>query len=690
MTPVRVNPDSGLSLSTSDPGGIGAQVEEWCKITSDPSILDIVQGCRFVFDQAPVQIHPPPVLRFSLEEHSALTSLIQDFCRQGVIVPTFHEEGEFISNVFLRPKKTPGKYRLILNLKPLTPFIKYEHFKMDTIHTCIDLMTMQCFMASLDLQDAYFSVPIHRDYQKYLKFCWEGVLYKYVCMPQGLACAPRIFTKLLKPIFGTLRQQGYISSGYLDDLYLQGNTFDSCADNVQTTMELLVRLGFNISDKSVTTPTQTLNHLGFILCSRTMTVALDMDKIQRLHDRAVPVLSSNVFPIRTVARLVGTMVACTVGVEYGALHYHLVEREKAEALKKSYGNFEGKMSLSPRALADVRWWLENARVTPKVILHGNPRIVLRTDASLTGWGAVIVGDLQHKTGGQWSPEESNQHINVLELTALLFGLKAFAGVLYGQHVLAQMDNVTAVAYVREMGGCRSVRCNDLAIQIWEFARSIKVWLSCTYIPGKQNTEADFQSRVFTDDKEWQLNPELFQKIENCFGGFDLDLFASRLNAQVRRYVSWRADPGAEFVDAFTIDWSSTFNYAFPPFSLLTKALQKIETDRARCVLVVPNWPTQAWFPKLLSLLVGPPRTLPICRRTLLHPITQERHPLHPRLELWACPLSGDITAGPAFRQQLRNSCWPHGLGVPNDSTTHTSTNGRNIVACGVTIPLLLL
>ena len=245
-TPVHLYVRFSFPLSTSVPGGIGAKVEEWCKITSDPSILDIVQGCRFVFDQAPVQIHPPPVLWFSLEEHSALTSLIQDLCRQGVIVPTFYEEGEFISNVFLRPKKTPGKYRLILNLKPLTPFIKYEHFKMDTIHTCIDLMMLQCFMASLDLQGAYFSVPIHRDYQKYLKFCWEGVLYKYVCMPQGLACAPRIFTKLLKPIFGTLRQQGYISSGYLDDLYLQVDTFDSCAANVQTTMELLVRLGFNI------------------------------------------------------------------------------------------------------------------------------------------------------------------------------------------------------------------------------------------------------------------------------------------------------------------------------------------------------------------------------------------------------------------------------------------------------------
>ena len=38
---------------------------------------------------------------------------------------------------------------------------------------------------------------------------------------------------------------------------------------------------------------------------------------------------------------------------------------------------------------------------------------------------------------------------------------------------------------------------------------------------------------------------------------------------------------------------------FPPFGLILRVLQKIEHDEAECVLVVPLWTTQAWFPKLL-------------------------------------------------------------------------------------------
>lgn len=50
-------------------------------------------------------------------------------------------------------------------------------------------------MASTDLRDAYFSVPIHREHQKYLKFCWEDKLYQFTCLAQGLSSAP-VFSKL--------------------------------------------------------------------------------------------------------------------------------------------------------------------------------------------------------------------------------------------------------------------------------------------------------------------------------------------------------------------------------------------------------------------------------------------------------------------------------------------------------------
>ena len=66
-------------------------------------------------------------------------------------------------------------------------------------------------MASIDLRDAYFSVPIDKEHQKYLKFFSRGTLYQFTCLAQGLSSAPCLFTKLMKPVFSYLRELGHIS-----------------------------------------------------------------------------------------------------------------------------------------------------------------------------------------------------------------------------------------------------------------------------------------------------------------------------------------------------------------------------------------------------------------------------------------------------------------------------------------------
>ena len=91
--------------------------------------------------------------------------------------------------------------RLILNLKSLNEHVEYHHFKKDTLQSAIRLMTPNCHMASVDLRDAYYSVPIHIDDQKYLRFCCKSRLFQFTCLPNGLASAPRRFTEILKHTF---------------------------------------------------------------------------------------------------------------------------------------------------------------------------------------------------------------------------------------------------------------------------------------------------------------------------------------------------------------------------------------------------------------------------------------------------------------------------------------------------------
>ena len=109
---------------------------------------------------------------------------------KGVIVPTTHEEREYISPTFMRPRKDDTS-RLILNLKRLNEHVLYRHFKMESLTTVLNMVKPGCFMASIDLKDAYHSVPIATEHHKYLKFQWQGKLYNYVCFPNGLAFCPR-------------------------------------------------------------------------------------------------------------------------------------------------------------------------------------------------------------------------------------------------------------------------------------------------------------------------------------------------------------------------------------------------------------------------------------------------------------------------------------------------------------------
>ena len=109
---------------------------------------------------------------------------------------------------------------------------------------------LNCWMASVDLKDAFYSVPIHKDHQKYLKFEWLEKIYKFLGMPNGYSEAIRIFTKILKPSFSVLQKQGLLSVTFVDDSYLQGATKEQCIQNVNTTINLLTSLGFTIDTKS--------------------------------------------------------------------------------------------------------------------------------------------------------------------------------------------------------------------------------------------------------------------------------------------------------------------------------------------------------------------------------------------------------------------------------------------------------
>ena len=75
-------------------------------------------------------------------------------------------------------------------------------------------------------------------------------------------------------------------------------------------------------------------------------------------------------------------------------------------------------------------------------------MTMTTDAFHLGWGVVCDGV---SSSGLWSSKGQAMHINWLELSAVLFGVKCFV---HSHNCLVKVfcDNSTAVTYINNLGG----------------------------------------------------------------------------------------------------------------------------------------------------------------------------------------------------------------------------------------------
>lgn len=151
-------------------------------------------------------------------------------------------------------------------------------------------------MASIDLKDAYYLIRIASSSRKYLRFRFANVLYEFNCLSFGLCTAPYTFTKILKPVISYLREWGYLSVIYLDDLLLLGETHASCLENVQKTVSLLESLGFIINKEKCKIESRRL-HVDFW---GSRMIQLRLLNYQQIKKRELAIKFRNSVQVRSV------------------------------------------------------------------------------------------------------------------------------------------------------------------------------------------------------------------------------------------------------------------------------------------------------------------------------------------------------------------------------------------------------
>ena len=343
---------------------VGGRVQsfrhEWEKITSDPAILKTISGFSIPLIEVMHQLKPPKTLTFSEEEMQAGDEQIEQLLAKGAIMECNSiDDGDFVSHVFLRPKHDSG-HRLIIDLADFNDSVQYVCFKMETIIDIIAAIEPGMYMCVADLQDAYLVILIARWHWHLLKFQWHHWIFCFLVLPFGLACSPRIFSKVAKVPLTLVREQGHVCFMYIDDGFLAGRLVTECTAAVQCFLEMFVHLGFLLHPKKcMLIPSQQVNILGFIINSVTMTISISEEKKVEIHNLCVAAMADPIMSIRQLSRLIGKLISVLLALPLGQAHFHRLEKVKTAALIHSKGDFDVPCTLPAWVFPDSVWWTKN-------------------------------------------------------------------------------------------------------------------------------------------------------------------------------------------------------------------------------------------------------------------------------------------------------------------------------------------
>ena len=114
----------------------------------------------------------------STKASNVLNTEVTGLLKKGAICEVGPVQGQYVSSYFAVPKskRSPDKWRPILNLKKFNKYVCHVSFCMEDVK-----MVRKCFQKGtmcegLDLKDTFLYVPMSARVKKFLRFKWKGKL----------------------------------------------------------------------------------------------------------------------------------------------------------------------------------------------------------------------------------------------------------------------------------------------------------------------------------------------------------------------------------------------------------------------------------------------------------------------------------------------------------------------------------
>ena len=508
---------------------------------------------------------------------------------------------------------------------------------------------------SLDLKDAYLHVPIHPESRSLLGFQYQNRTFQYQVLPFGLRDSPWVFTRLVATLVSHLRCRGIRIHHYLDDWLVLASSRDLLLSHLQEVLLCAQSLGFLINwEKSSLVPSQVPIYLGAALDFPRHIARPADHRIESLILLVSRLVASPSAPARLWQQFLGHLASLKDLVVDCLFLSRPLQIYFLRHLRPLRDSPDLLIPLSPEIrVFCLAWTSREFLLAGKSFVPPPPSFTLTTDASNFGWGASLP---PHRLSGQWSPQDRRLHFNQQELKAVSLALQGFLPLLTGHSVLVRSDSLTVVAYINHQGGTHSIPLCLETLRLLTWCRQERIVLSASHIPGQQNLVAE------TSCPEGSFFPRSGLYTLLFFYRFFVCTLLCRWTYSPRPslicfhvIVRERTIPMPGLWMLFPFPGRTSSGLHSLRFALLPRVLEKVASDRASLLLVAPFWPKRPWFPRLLSLLAGQPRSLPVFPGLLRQPVSLIQHPNPRVLHLTLWPLSAQPGMRQAFLSGLPTS-----------------------------------
>ena len=371
-------------------GCLSSHWRRWQEIGAETWVVTVLRdGYRIPFKDSPPPLARTPVsfptYRAGSPWAQALRQEVEAMLAKGALEIARDPGPGFYSRLFLVEKATGG-WRPVIDLSHLNDFVQLTPFKMETVASVLLSVIEGDFLASLDLKDAYFQIPIHGSSRKLLRFMSEGRVYQFKALCFGLSTAPQVFTRVFAAVSAWAHARGIRLLRYLDDWLVLSSSEKKAKESIRELLSLCRTLGIVINEKkSDLVPSQSAKYLGMTIDTGAGRVFPSLARVEKFLAVAERFCSMQSPPAQLWQVILGHLASLERLVPHGrlrirSLQWHLKSQWSPESDPPSLP-----VALPEEARRDLSWWM----VRDHLLVGGSIRDTC--SGSTPVFGRVFVG-----------------------------------------------------------------------------------------------------------------------------------------------------------------------------------------------------------------------------------------------------------------------------------------------------------